>query len=251
VKETLVPAHDESKEVERQVSDTKDRFLYFIKATDRINPDVAGEGDLTNENLSELRNDFSNGYKISSITGFTSPEGPMDPQGAFEGNKALGLKRARTALAKLRDYCMPRRDEACFAGDPEKMPVDGGELHTLVKKHKEVEGKRLAEHAVDEFEGNVPKEKSEFEINPDESSQRSPELQKALEKKKTPKQRADLVYQKLRRATVSLLGTKTVTETVTQHIEDNFQKAGACPDGVTDIAFPPVEEAIGQKKCND
>jgi Domain of unknown function (DUF4157) len=244
VKESFVPPHEESKEIEKQVPDTRERYLYFIKSTDNLNPDVAGEGDLNKLNLSELRNDLGKGFKVSSITGFTSPEGPMKRAGTFEGNKALGLRRAKTALGIVRANCIPRSDEGCFAGDPEKMPVDGGELHTLVQKGKEVEGKRLASHAVDEFEGKVPKETSDVVNNPEETPQRSPELQKSLDKRATPEQQAELVFQKLRRAAITLTGTRTVKETSTTHVAGTFQKAGDCPEGIAGETFLSVEESL-------
>jgi Domain of unknown function (DUF4157) len=242
VKETFVPPHDESKEIEKQISDTRERYVYFIKATDKLNPDVAGEGDLSEMNLTELRNDVGKGYKVSAISGFTSPEGPMKRAGTFEGNRALGLRRARTALGIVRNNCISRSDEACFAGDPEKMPADGGELHTLVQRGKEVEGKRLASHAVDEFEGKVPKETSDLVNNPDEGPQRSTEFQKSLEKRATPEQQAELVYQKLRRVTITLTGTRTAKEMTTTHVEGRFQKAGECPKGVAGETFLSFEE---------
>jgi hypothetical protein len=248
VKETLVPPHDETKETEKQVPDTRERYVYFVKSTDNLNSDVAGEGDLSTKNLGELRSDFAEGYKVSGITGFTSPEGPMKPTGTFEGNKALGLRRAKTAMGIVRQNCFPRREDVCFAGDPEKMPADGGELHTLVQKGKEVEGKRLASHAVEEFEGKEPREHSDVASNPDESAQKTPELQKALEKRTTPERQADLIYQKLRRATITLSGTKTVKETTTEHVEGGFQQAGDCPDGVIESAFSRVEESLSGKK---
>ena len=95
-----------------------------------------------------------------------------------------------------------------------------------------MEGKPLAKHVVGEFEGAT-----------EETPQRTPELIKQLEQKRTPEEKAELVYPKLRRATIMLVGEKTVKEGEPRHVEGSFTPSSTpCPSDVPELAFPRGED---------
>jgi hypothetical protein len=266
-KEEYKPARDIPPPV-KKVADTRKRYIYFLYAQDKVNHNLAGEGDLTAVNLDALRADFNDGYKVASITGFTSPEGPMQPRGRFEGNKALAKERAVAAKNLISETCkgstlarwvtgqlpliipgvIPQPLnllDPCFVGGADSVVAHGcdegpapsctgGELHTKVVGNKEVEGKPLAVHAVPEFESA-----------PEEAPQMTSELTKQLEQKRTPEEKAELVYPKLRRAEIVLVGEKTVTVGEPRHEEGGFKPSDTpCPANVAKVAFPDAEDIM-------
>ncbi len=257
VKEEYTPPHDVPPP-EKKVPDSRERYIYFLYAKDKVNHNLVGEGDLTAASLDALKGDFRDGYRVAQITGYTSPEGPMQPRGHFEGNIALGKERAEAAKKLVLERCAgdipmravtgqlpvqipqvswqpPNLLDACFVGGADAVvPQGGGELHTKVEKGKELEGKPLAKHAVGEFEGAK-----------EETPQRTPELMKQLEQKATPEEKAELVYPKLRRAAIMLIGEKTVKEGEPRHVEGGFTPSNApCPPSVPEFAFPTAEDIL-------
>jgi hypothetical protein len=80
--------------------------------------------------LDDLNKDFGAGYKISGVTGYTSPEGPPGPLGEFEGNKILADERGTEALKIIASRsCFPRRPEICIPGGVAGItPANGGSL---------------------------------------------------------------------------------------------------------------------------
>ena len=183
------------------------RHLYFDYSKDIVTspstqygkdrPEVVARNSAT---LDDLKKDLNEGFRVSLIAGYTSPEGPMDPKGKFEGNTKLSEERATAA----RDYiaaqlCSLRLPEACFVKEKDAVTlVGGGELHTKVVEGKEAEGKALAESAVPEF------------LEQEGSALSSTERQ-ALEKKRSPLAQAEIVYPLLRRAEITL--TRGMVET--------------------------------------
>jgi hypothetical protein len=82
------------------------------------------------QSFKELAADFRERYKVTQVTGYTSPEGPLGPLGKFEGNKVLADERAAKALELANERaCFPRRSEICFAGGLEGVTrVNGGPI---------------------------------------------------------------------------------------------------------------------------
>lgn len=244
-----------------KVPDFRTRYIYFQWASTDLNNNLAGEGDLTSGNLSALITDFKEGYRVSTITGFTSPEGPMGRLGRFEGNTKLAAERAEKAKDHVKDACLqtmgtwglspqlPRLSmrpsnplDGCFVGG-EKAVVPrgcgegtaprctGGELYTKVVAGKELKGRKLTEFAVPAFEGaeNEP--------------QRTPELVKQLEQKKTLKEKAELIYPKLRRAEIVLVGQRTLKQGEVGYEKGTLRPSDEpCPPAAIKSAFPEKEE---------
>lgn len=68
------------------------------------------------QNLKDLRADFGDRYRLTTVTGYTSAEGPEAPAGKFPGNEVLRNKRAEEALSQADLACFPRKPELCFPG---------------------------------------------------------------------------------------------------------------------------------------
>jgi hypothetical protein len=122
----------------------RDREIYFCWATTDFNEgkcSKAGPLDKGKESadnsakaaaanaqaLTALRGDFSDRYKVTAVTGYTSPEGPPGPRGKFEGNIALADDRGKEALNIVASRaCFPRKPEIC--GLTGITPANGGSL---------------------------------------------------------------------------------------------------------------------------
>jgi len=176
------------------------RHLYFDYSKDVVtspstqygkdHPEIVARNNAT---LDDLKKDLNEGFRVSLIAGYTSPEGPMDPKGKFEGNTKLSEERATAAREYIADkLCSLRLPEACFVKEKDAVTLVGGrELHTKVVEGKEAEGKALAESAVPEF------------LEQEGSTLSSTERQ-ALEKKRSPLAQSEIVYPLLRRAEITL-----------------------------------------------
>lgn len=222
------------KEVEtrtRTVTRTHLSYLYFKYAVDEFedNPEAPG-GRRNPQEMTALENRLNQGYQVNSITGYASPEGPMKPKNKFMGNAALSQKRADAAKDWIEQKCKPPEPSLlqmrppkpldCFAGTLQ--PTGAGELYSLSKETKrgvqEVEGRPLAEHAV-----------QQFGEDPDETRHRTPENEEELKKReKSPeKQAQDMVYPLLRRAEIAL--SKEEEESYQANIPAGEQKSQSCP----------------------
>jgi len=213
------------------------RYLYFEYATDVIatRDSATGRNRRAENNRGAERNEteipriqqlFDDGWMVSSIRGFTSPEGPREGpsqpprrgESQFIGNTALSQNRADAARTKIETLCNPlgmlaMRPRRCFDGTV--TPTGEGELLTAnTASGREMEGTPLATQAATRF----PTE---------ESSQSTPAIQQQLGRA-GPSQRGSLIYPYLRRATITF--TKTVT------IPGRDTAPGAC--------LPEVEEAV-------
>jgi uncharacterized protein DUF4157 len=280
-KEEYVPPHDVPAP-EKKVPDSRKRYIYFLHAQDKVNHDLVGEGDLTASNLDALKHDLSEGYRVSEITGYTSPEGPMKRGPGFEGNVALAKERAVAAKNLVLQACtntIPARAatgqlpplippttlrmrfpspqapslslnvlDTCFVrGADSVAPLGcdqgpapkctGGELYTKVVGEKELEGKPLREHAVPAFE------------QAKDEPQRTPELSKQLEQKRTLTEKAELIYPKLRRAEIVLVGERTLKKDKPTHEEGGFKPSDTpCPPDIVETAFPRAEDVLRSDK---
>ena len=178
---------------------------------------------------------LGDGFAVASVRGFASPEGARAEDGRFEGNDALSTARADAALAWLRGAC-GERGAACL---PPGVAAEGGsERHTLTEPAAdgsgsvEVEGDRQATHAADAFS-----------TDPDEAAQRTPAVEAALARARTPGERAAVVYPQLRRVEVVLTRTREVERQrtiVTPERTDTAFVEGGCPARLRDAAFPPA-----------
>ena len=231
VKETRVPAKKEERTRMVPRLDERSRYIYFQYADDKIE-----EKQSTSE-LAKLSSDLQEGYKVSNIKAFTSPEGPMAPARRFRGNEQLARDRAKAAFDKVKAICPSPKVEGeagsgCFISREEDVtPTGEGELYTIVKETpkgpKEVEGKELEEHAV-----------GEFLEKPEEERHRTPELVEELGKTKSSKKKAEKVYPLLRRAVLTLQKTVQVEEKYTEEIpEHTEEKAVECPEDALDQAI--------------
>jgi hypothetical protein len=128
----------------------------------------------------------------------------------FIGNEELSKQRTKAAFDKTIETCDAvnkiHPEISCSGITSETEQTPGNELYTLTREvngeTKEVEGDELVESAEEQFLES-PGEKR-FTDDPD--------FRKKLEKAKTPKQKADLIYPLLRRAKIVLEKT-TTTET--------------------------------------
>lgn len=199
-------------------------------------PDIVARNSAAFE---DLRKDFEAGFHISSITGYTSPEGPMDPKGKFEGNTALSEERATAARDYIADHlCSLRRPGVCFVKEKDSVKlVRGGELHTATKNGKELEGEELAQHAVPAF------------LEKESATLTAPE-QKALERKRSPLAQTEIVYPLLRRAEITLVKDKTETTISISDPGGTKTVAVDCPDYILTAAKAhfALKDALTGKK---
>jgi hypothetical protein len=195
------------------------RYLYFEYATDVIatRDSATGRNRRAENNRGAERNEteipriqqlFDDGWKVSSIRGFTSPEGPREGpsqpprrgESPFIGNNQLSQNRADAARRRIETLCNPLgllalRPRTCFDGTV--TPTGEGELLTAnTASGREMEGTPLATQAA----GRFPTE---------ESSQSTPDIEQQLGRAR-PSQRGTLVYPYLRRATITFMKTETI-----------------------------------------
>lgn len=217
-----VPAHTEQRTREVQRTQEIARFVYFHYANDTIDERRSAS------ELLQLRANFGEGFRVSLVEGLTSPEGSHAPLAGttWQGNTTLAQQRATAALRRADREC----PGSCLAGGEDL--AHGGaepELYTIVRDGQDVEGRELEEHAVQEFLASE-----------DEGRHRTPEILQALERARTPAQRAQIIYPLLRRAVVHLTKTDTVTETydvlVPGHTE--WGESAPAPEDVERAVIP-------------
>jgi hypothetical protein len=228
-----VPAHDVPVKV--PVTDHETRTIYFDYAKDSID---AGRSAADMASLGTL---LGTGFQVTNVAGFTSPEGPMEPNRKFIGNKALAQARAVAAARAVQSACPQATAEdakagptagACFVGGAQAAGAADPELYTRVVVDQagqvtEVEGTPLAEAAVGDFLHN-PAEA--------EAGRRTPGVEQAVEKQKTPAGKAGVVYPLLRRAVITLERPRMADGT--KHVDASVQTDPAgCPDDVVEAAF--------------
>lgn len=197
--------------------DRQARFIYFDFANANI------DHSRSSEMLSDIRSLLQQGYRVTEITGHTSPEGPMEQGRRFEGNVQLAQSRADAALVEIESMCASsllnmRNPSNCVEGAVQDIqPIGRGELFTLLDEQgSEIEGDPLAQHAI-----------NEFTTAETESPHRSEELLEELEGMSLAQQR-DRIYPLLRRATIVLEKSGTRQEQETHEVPAGFRIV-ACP----------------------
>lgn len=193
------------------------RFIYFDFANANIDHTRSAEM------LADIRSLLQQGYRVTEITGHTSPEGPMQQGRRFEGNVQLAQSRADAALNEIESICATsllnmRNPSNCVEGAVQDIqPIGMSELFTLIDEQgSEVEGDSLSQHAINEFSSAES-----------ETPHRSEELLEELEGMSLEQQR-DRIYPLLRRATVILEKSGTRQEQVNLEDPAGFRIVG-CP----------------------
>jgi hypothetical protein len=214
-----VPARQEQRTRRVPRTDERTRYIYFNYAESTIDMRQSAE------EIRLLQADMGEGFRVGHITAYTSPEGPQAAGRRFRGNTRLAEDRARAALDYVRGNCTLTGGESCFVGGGGEAPATGmGELYTVVdpSNGREVEGDELAANAVEEFRNQ-----------PAEARHRTPELEADLERRRSPRQKAALVYPLLRRAVLTLTRTREVEEQYTVDIPAHTtSEATECPTEV-------------------
>jgi hypothetical protein len=185
--------------------------------------------------LAALGVDLAGGFRVSSIEGWTSPEGSTGPGRGFEGNETLSQKRADAAKQRVEALCATGdcfESGAPTTGMGERMDVVDPETG----KRVDAKGAKLEKH-VDES----------FAEDAGETSVRTPELMDSLKKARSSRERARKIYPWLRRAIVRLRRSETKTESCTFDIPGTTETLGIgnCPAHIRDAAFPDGKKGKG------
>jgi hypothetical protein len=176
-------------------------YIYFNYANERI------ETGKTEPEITKLKTLLENNYSIVKIMGYTSPEGLKQKAPGFRGNDQLSRDRTAAAYDKVVKVCgevQKDHPEVVCSGittEIQEFP-ENSELYTATKdvngQTKEVEGDELIKSTEPQFLESA--EENRFTQDPD--------FKEKLENAKTPKQKEDLIYPLLRRA--SILLTKSI-----------------------------------------
>jgi hypothetical protein len=197
------------------------RFLYFEYATPIVATRDSSTGrnrrvennraaDQNEREIPRIQQLISEGWQVSSIRGFTSPEGPRQrrrPESPFIGNQPLSENRATAAQTYIEALCNPNgaltmRRRTCFV--PGVHPSGGGESLTAdLPTGGEMEGTPLIEQATPRF------------LRGEEESHPTPELREELGTA-TPRQQGPLIYPLLRRAIITLTKEETIPASETE-----------------------------------
>lgn len=183
-----VPAVAEQKE-----TDVQTRYVFFRHARHEVRKDFRLPTDI--QALNEQ------GYRVTSIKGFTSPEGPrgLEHSPQFEGNIALAIERAKAAHDWLGDQKVCAGCDlsgATQSGESELPPEQG-------KQEPEPKGPPMEHGAVDEFLGKTGK--------PDPLAPAEPADRAKFERQSFSQQR-EQAYELMRRAAIVLERTRVVRE---------------------------------------
>lgn len=192
-------------------------------------------------NFAEISKDIGEGFRVSAVEGFTSPEGPMpEGQGGFEGNTALAKERAIEALDYIarEGRCSILIESMCFSPSMQAIRAAieqnsnsnpsavKGELYTgFDEKGKELEGKKLAETAVPGFKKA-------------EESTLTDKEREALAPGHGALAQAEVVYPLLRRAEIRLerAGKRPVELWKEHYAESKSSQTVDCPAEVKQAA---------------
>ena len=178
---------------EQKQTDVQTRYVFFRHARHEVRKDFRLPTDI--QALNEQ------GYRVTSIKGYTSPEGPRGTEHApqFEGNVALAIERAQAARDWLAD---PKVCAGCDlsgavqSGESELPPEQG-------KQEPEPKGPAMEHGAVDEFLGKTG--------TPDPLAPTDPAERTKFERQPFGKQR-EQAYELMRRAAIVLERTQVVRE---------------------------------------
>jgi outer membrane protein OmpA-like peptidoglycan-associated protein len=217
-------------DIPRHADDT--RFVYFQYATADV------EGSRSSGELDELRRRLSEGYRVMSVEGYTSPEGPRGAAPRFMGNVALSEARAQAALALATERCPEGRTctdpAAVVTGRSERPPLTRTVRRRGRDEEVELEGRELEAAVV-----------AQFTADEAEMSRLPQEEQDRIRNERNPRRAAQLIYPWLRRVEIRL--RKDWIEPGRMVPIEMWMpegSRGSCPDDVRAAAirhwFPPA-----------
>ncbi len=197
--------------------DTKSFYIYY--------PYIRHEKksiDTKRSQILELTEALQKGYKVVSITGHASPEGPIKRETrTFMGNEALAQKRADTAKEFVKDICL---SVGC-AGDINAIVPEGKkELYTKWVNGKEAKGQEQGKEAIDKF--LIKEEERRHWKDPDFIKK----LRIAQRRGRFSKPLIEKVYHHLRRAVITLRKETDKTVTTTVKTEAFWKTLDSCPN---------------------
>jgi len=223
-----VPAVPEVKE--ESVQDKAVRYVFFDYCTPKVRTNFRLPSD-----IQELHNA---GYRVTSVEGFTSPEGPREagpnaplPGSAidqrcknFTDNVTLAKERAQSALSWLKSIACPSCDlTGVTATGRSELPHDVGQAIP------EPKGRSMERTAVKEFLGKIPGS------TPDPLAPQDPAALAAFQRLPERQQR-EKAFELMRRAEIRL-EHKRITQPYQagKPAKDETQKV-ACGQDVIDAA---------------
>jgi len=211
------------------VPEYQDRYLFFNYAQDTIATDFqsrpAQRGRTPAVDLREriqtptdIQTLHGQGYRITSIEGFTSPEGTRAASPGFEGNVELARRRARAALTFVQTQCPSCDTSSTTVEGRSELPTTQGELVP------EPRGRPMETGAVRGF------------LDTDPLSPSDPQRRAEFEQLSAREQR-DQVFELQRRAVIHFVRDRVVQE----HREavaprDETGDPVRCPNEVIDAA---------------
>jgi outer membrane protein OmpA-like peptidoglycan-associated protein len=191
------------------LTDTLNKTVYFNHA--QHNADI----DKNKIVFAEVQALLGQGYRLTQIQGFTSPEGPVGSRKgrSFEGNQILAQERADAVLKKITKMCA-KEDTACATDAiTSVMPLGKGELYSL------------------------PDDKDGLDSEAYMATELKDDAQKEAFGKLTPLQQEQMAYPLLRRTIVVLEKKTTAIE--------KYSETTSVPN--SDVACPAaVIEAAGE-----
>ncbi len=203
-------------------------FKWAEYAEDKITPPVSD-----NAEVAKLHELLSRGFVVTELAGFTSPEGPLNESAHFQGNHTLSSQRAVTVKKMIEKYCSDLAAHK-FAIDlcsknvlkdflvVKEETLGKNELYGSVDD-KELKGKALDEHVVEEFMSNDA-----------ESKWRTQEFVESLKGLNT-KQIAKKILPLLRRVKIKLERKSKIGGDVEIDLGPNTIKK-ECPKDIADAA---------------
>jgi uncharacterized protein DUF4157 len=202
---------------EKAVTDTQARYVFF----DYAKPNIRLGFRLP----TDIQSLYDQGFRVTSIEGFTSPEGPREKGPGFEGNIRLGQERADAALTWLHDKACPNCDLSGVT------PQGRGELPPKVGSQlPETKGPGMERSAVEEFwSGARPDEK------PDPLAPQS-EAERAAFRRLPPSQQRETAFQLMRRAEITLQRRRVTQEHKAEVPAREEYNRVDCERGVIDAA---------------
>ena len=204
---------------ELKAPDTQVRRVYFDYMKDTIRTDLQLPTDIPSL--------CQQGYRISSVRGFTSPEGPRGREHApaFMGNDLLAKKRAEAAA---RWVCTADVCASCVAS--EIKPEGVGELPPMQHDEKpEPKGRKMEEGAVKEFLGEKPGSTAD-PTAPKEGKERDAFKAQSFEAQR------EQAFQLMRRAEITLDGQKVTQDFKAAKPEEVNRTPVACDEKVVNAA---------------
>jgi hypothetical protein len=233
--EEFVPAKKEPRE--RKVPRTPVYYRYFNYAKPEFStdPHTAAQDKAGESAISQA---LMNGYHITNIRGFASPEGSLDPnpRTGWIGNRALAGLRAK-AVEDWIDAMSRSQIASSYAKGyqrHDKLHPEGEELYGKTAEGTETQGKEVARVAV-----------GRFKTEPAEESRRTPEVMEQLERARTPERQKDVALPQLRRAEITLTGEEPESYIHTE--PERYDPPTKCSEDVLAAAKEAFEGIPGLK----